>query len=442
MGDGMKILVFTHKLEVGGVQVNTIDLSAALRDTYGHDVVLFGTPGPMVEVAEKRGLRFLPAPASGPTGVASLSVMRALREVVRRESPDILHVWYWNQAVNAFYATHLLQGVPMLVSDMVSGGSIYRFLPRTVLTTFGTPEFVDQARAAGRKRVGLLVPPVDTHMNSPSIVDPLPFRTRYRIDTGSVTLVTVSRLSEHLKLESLCRTIDAVRELGRKLPLQFIVVGDGAARAQVERVADEANSALGRRAVTLTGELLDPRPAYAAADIVVGMGGSALRGAAFGKPVIVVGEKGFSAPLTPQTAGSFYYYGIYGIGDGNPSNASLIDQICALAEDREKQGALGAFSRQFVLEHFALEKMAAQLEAFCRLAVDQQQHFMVRAADGLRTAVIFKLGGLTPQIVRRLVKKAESSRASRLIDDWQKQRCYPALQQGALQEGPGRAARR
>src|SRR6478735_763376 len=120
MGNWMKILVFTHKLEVGGVQVNTIDLSVTLRDTYGHDVVLFATPGPMVEVAEKMGLRFLPAPTTSPTGFFSLSTMRALREVARSENPDIIHVWYWPQAVNAFYATYLLQGIPMVVSDMVS----------------------------------------------------------------------------------------------------------------------------------------------------------------------------------------------------------------------------------------------------------------------------------------------------------------------------------
>src|SRR5215467_3327752 len=40
----MKILVFAHSMEVGGSQTNAIELSATLRDTYGHDVVLFATP--------------------------------------------------------------------------------------------------------------------------------------------------------------------------------------------------------------------------------------------------------------------------------------------------------------------------------------------------------------------------------------------------------------
>ena len=39
----MKILVFAHHLEIGGTQVNAIEISAALRDLHGHDVVLFAT---------------------------------------------------------------------------------------------------------------------------------------------------------------------------------------------------------------------------------------------------------------------------------------------------------------------------------------------------------------------------------------------------------------
>src|SRR4029079_8332846 len=144
--------------------------------------------------------------------------------------------------------------------------------------------------------------------------------------------------------------------------------------------------------------------------------------------------------LTPQTAASFFYYGIYGVGDGNPSNAGLIDQIRGFAEDREKLVPLGEFSRQFVLEHFALEKVAAQLEEFCRLATDQRSRFMVRALDGLRTASILTLGRFAPQVIRHLVKNAETSRVSRLIEGWHKQRCYPEVQQDDLQQGPGRTA--
>src|SRR5512144_2783022 len=136
-----------------------------------------------------------------------------------------------------------------------------------------------------------------------------------------------------LKLEGLLRTIAAVEELAVDRPVQLVVVGEGSAAAQVQARADEVNARTGRRVVVLTGGLVDPRPAYAAADVVVGMGSSALRALAFGKPLVVVGEHGFSQPFTPETAGVFTRQGFYGLGPGVPAPDPLVGQLQALLDD-------------------------------------------------------------------------------------------------------------
>ena len=81
----MKILVFAHRLEVGGTQVNAIELSAMLRVRHGHDVVLFATPGPMLEYANEKRLRFIPAPDASVH--PSFARRRALRQAIRQERP-------------------------------------------------------------------------------------------------------------------------------------------------------------------------------------------------------------------------------------------------------------------------------------------------------------------------------------------------------------------
>ena len=251
--------------------MNAIELSAALRDIEGHDVVFFATPGPMGKLVEEKGLRFLPAPSA--QFHPSLARMRALRAAVRYERPDLLHVWEYYQCLEAYYIEHLLMRVPMVVTGMMM--TVNRLLPKELPTTFGTPELVDRARAAGRRRVELLLPPVDVKLNAPGVVDPRSFREQYGIEEGDIMLVTVSRLSDvtDIKAESLFRTVEAVGTLGRDLPLRFVIVGDGAVRSELERRAEETNAKLGRAAVVLTGALIDPRPAYAAAEIFVGMGG-------------------------------------------------------------------------------------------------------------------------------------------------------------------------
>lgn len=378
----MKIIVCAPPLRVSGTTVNAIELAAALRDIHGHEVVYFATPGPMIGHVQEKKLRMVPAPA--PRLHPSPAKMKTLCSLIRRERPDLIYAWDWARCLDAYYIAHLAMRIPMVVTDMCM--ILQRVLPKALPTTFGTPKIVDLAKAAGRKRVELLFPPVDVVLNAPGSADPKALRQRFGIKASDITLVTVSRLDTYMKGESLRRTIEAVRALGASLPVGMIVVGDGDARPDLEQLGRQVNAELGRKAVNFTGTLVDPRPAYAAADIVVGMGGSALRGMAFAKPVIVVGELGFAAPFNSQTAEFFYYNGIYGVGESNVGNANLVGSIRAVAEHSDRLPALGEFSRQFVEKHFALETVCARLERFCRVASTEARSLHVAMADGLRTA--------------------------------------------------------
>jgi len=95
----------------------------------------------------------------------------------------------------------------------------------------------------------------------------------------------------------------------------------------------------------------------------VGQGGSALRGMAFGKPLVVVGEDGFSELLTPSSASIFLQQGWYGLGPGSlgsgvPALRLAMEQLVGSLDLRRE---LGAFARQLALDRFSLRR-AAQLQ--------------------------------------------------------------------------------
>jgi len=391
----MKIMVFAHRLDVGGTQVNAIELTQYLRDTCGHDVVVFATPGPMNPFLEQKGLRYIPAPDASVH--PSMPRMRALQQAIAEEQPDLLYVWDWPQCLDAFYSVYATKRVPMVVTSMSM--VVNRMLPKDVPTTFGTPELVDRAKANGRQKLGLILPPVDVASNSMSAVDGKAFRRQHGFADDDI--VTVSRLVAWMKAESLRDTIEAVRRLGRDYPLRFAIVGDGTSRPELEEMAKSVNEELGRQAIILTGALIDPRPAYAAADIVVGMGGSALRGLAFEKAVIVVGEQGFSRPFNQETADYFYYMGIYGLGDGKPGADALTGQILQLVESRKQFPALGAFGRQFILDNFSLEVVGAALNTFLIDAARSKPTLGDIISDGARTAAVLVGERLLPHSIRR-----------------------------------------
>ena len=104
----------------------------------------------------------------------------------------------------------------------------------------------------------------------------------------------------------------------------------------------------------LTGALIDPRPAYAAADVMLGMGGSALRGLAFGKPLVVQGEEGFWQLLTPGSAPTFLDQGWYGLADDADRLAAILAE---LLDSPGLRLTLGTFGRRLVVEGIAAEEM-------------------------------------------------------------------------------------
>ena len=364
----MKVIVFAHRLEIGGTQINAIDFAARLRDEHGFDPIIFATPGPAQELVSKRGLRFEAAPDA--RFHPSMRRIAALRALVRREGAELVHAWDWWQCLEAYYGLQLPLGVPMIVTDMMM--DLTRILPRSIPATFGTPEVLDKAKGRGYRRARLLVPPVDVEANSPGVVDGDSFRVRFGLGQDDVVIVTVSRLSRHMKAESLGRTILATGMIGGDLPVRFVIVGSGEAQNELEEKASEVNEMLGREAVVFAGELSDPRSAYEAADIVVGMGGSALRGAAFGKPVVVVGENGFSNGLEPSTGDWFFYHGMFGHGDGDPGNEQLSGHLRKLAMSREVRESVGAYAQRFVTERFSLSHVCGLLADYYRDAVSDR----------------------------------------------------------------------
>ncbi|HET9051686.1 MAG TPA: glycosyltransferase, partial [Candidatus Dormibacteraeota bacterium] len=288
--------------------------------------------------------------------------------------------------------------------------SVHRALPRRIPLTYGTAELVERARSMRRGPVSLLVPPVDTDENAPGAADPAPFARAHGLDGEHLNIVVVSRLVDWMKLEGVRAAVDAVAGLAPSLPVRLAVVGDGDARAGLAGRADEVNAGLGVRAVAVTGPLADPRPAYAWADVVVGMGSSVLRGMAFAKPCVVVGERGFAEPVTPETVDQFLWRGFFGVGAGAGAAERLGAELRGLAGDPARRAGLGAWSRRLVVDRFGLAAGAAALDAQYREAVSSRPGRRDVVVDGGSTAVRLAASRALPGRVRELLRGGEVRR--------------------------------
>jgi glycosyltransferase involved in cell wall biosynthesis len=242
--------------------------------------------------------------------------------------------------------------------------SVDRYLPTAFAVVAGTRELHEAlAETRDPRAVFRLDPPVDVRTNAPDDEAGGRFRRELGIGCEERVVVVVSRLDLWLKIGSLMDAMDAVGMLaGGSGRSRLVIVGDGPARAAVARRAASVNAACGREVVTLVGPMLDPVPAYQAADVVVGMGTSILRGMAAAKPSVLVGEMGFVQIVGPSTVEPFLRQGFWGVGDGSGGGARLADAVTAiLSLPGEERAALGRWGRDLVVERFGLEGSADRL---------------------------------------------------------------------------------
>jgi glycosyltransferase involved in cell wall biosynthesis len=401
----LNIVVYPHDMAMGGSQLNAIELAAAVRDL-GHNVTIVGDHGPLVQMVTDLGMRHVSIPSHRRR--PSTVVARQLRRLIRAENVDIVHGYEWPPGLEAAAAVYPA-GRSAAVCTVMSM-AIAPFLPRDLPLVVGTAALQEQTALRRRGPVHLMEPPVDVSANAPS--HPVgEFRAAFDLtDTSYIDIVVICRLVPELKLEGVLTAIDVVGSLARSLPVRLTVVGDGTAREAVSARAAKANALAGRRAVVLTGQLIDPRPAYAAADIMLGMGGSALRALAFAKPLVVQGEQGFWELLTPSSVDLFLRQGWYGVstGDGASRLAAILR---ALVADPARRLELGAYGRKLAVSRFSLARAASMQEQIYQDALSAARRpFLAQTGDGVRSA--FGVGA------HKVRQRYRAFRGTRKTDDF------------------------
>jgi glycosyltransferase involved in cell wall biosynthesis len=409
----MRILVAPHELSIGGSQINAIDLAAGAAAA-GHEVIVYGIPGPLVDLVHDRGLEFVAArplhyrPA--PSRIAQLA------SIARNRRLDLIHAYEWPPCLDAYYGAHLLLGVPLLCT--VLSMSVSPLVPSSVPLVMGTEALGDEARRTHRAPVWVLEPPIDVAGDHPGI-EGAAFRRDCGVDDGDMLVATVSRLAIDLKLDALVQAIDAADIVADQLPLRLAIVGGGPAEAALRERAAAVNARRGREVVTFTGPLQDPRAAYAAADLVLGMGSSALRALSMRRPVVVQGEEGFSKVFEPATLPYFLRHGMWGRAETGWTVQRLADQIFGLLVNPAHREELGAFGRETVERRFSLPRAASrQLEIYAEVHARGRHARSADAATAARRAVQLELAYHDPrrERARRQTEQSLLSTASRLGD--------------------------
>lgn len=348
----MNIIVCPHELAMGGSQINAIELAASMRDR-GHQVIIYSPEGELSQRVAELGLEHVVSPSGTRL---SWSWWVGLIRLAWKRKAALIHTYEWATSVGCAFGAHLFLGAPQVMT--VLSMDVPQFLPKHLPLIVGTEALAESAENPAR--VFVIEPPVNVHENTPE--NYLSARKKWNFAGDELVISMVCRMSDDLgKVDGVLDAIEAVGVLHKSMKIRLLLVGDGLAIDKVHRASEELNRGSAIKVVIVQGEMIDPRPAYDAADVSVGMGSSVLRALSFEKPVIVQGSSGFCRLVTPESMGYFAHEGFY--GEGGDAVQGLVRILKELEADPAYRIELGVWGRTVVQARYSLDAAGTCLES-------------------------------------------------------------------------------
>ncbi len=340
---------------------------------HGHEVRFFCAPNPrrlLADQAVQRGVTpgtDLWLATKHP--VRAVIDMARLKNILRRERPDLLHLHlsadHWIGALAARWAggpTQVVRTIhhPRTIEPRPFRSRLYESLTDGFVTLCEKDR--EQLRRTYRidpKPVSVIHGAVDT-TRFHSDVEARLGRAEFGLKMTTPVIGMVARFQPHRRHDLM---IAAIERLQKRLPMvRLLLVGRGEYQPEIEKLVKDRG--LEQRVIFAGYRDRDLPQIYAAMDVFVmlasGSDGScraALEAMAVGRPVV-----GFPVGALPETI----VEGITGHIVKEENSEALADCLAALLSDRRQMQAMGEAARKRIEAEFTEAVRLARTEAFYR----------------------------------------------------------------------------
>ncbi|RKI69712.1 polysaccharide pyruvyl transferase CsaB [bacterium 1xD42-67] len=357
----MKILMATMGLDIGGAETHIVELSKALK-ALGHEVAVVSNGGVYVPEIQAAGIRHYSAPLDQRSLTAMFRARRVLKQILRRERPDIVHAHARIPAflcgtlggreryafVTSCHGVYQVSGMLKLLSNWGEHAlAVSEDIRDYLMEQYGVPE----------EQIALTINGIDTERFSPAVSGEA---VRAELGLGEGPVVGhVSRL-DRAASHTARQLIAIAPRLCAQVPgLQIVIAGGGDVYEELAALARQANERIGRAGVVLTGPRTDVDRILAACCLFVGVSRAALEAMAAGKPAVLSGAQGHTGLFTPELLDKAVDTNFCCRTDPVSTQDQLLEDIlAALALPPERRAELGAFGRQVVQERYSVSRMA------------------------------------------------------------------------------------
>jgi glycosyltransferase involved in cell wall biosynthesis len=303
----------------------------------------------------------------------SLRVMRELANLVKKHKVDVIQAFDAIPLLEA-YGSQIWHRQPIYGMITAQATPMFR-LPKSREIALVNPDTYQRYQHVlgwSKDNMRLIVARLDCSYYRPIAIPPFSAFKFFDFINHIPVVSLISRIDQG-KWPTIATFLSAAQHLlnkrSERMPAQFIIVGGGPLLPLLNKSIQTLNC--GNKIIS-TGELLNIPEVMNVSTIVLGMASTCQQGLACGRPVIVLGNLGFSAVVEPDNFDylASHHFNLHEIV-GSIQPETLCSQIEAILDSPQRVLELSKFGRGIACERFDSQIGAGQLEeVYFRLLSD------------------------------------------------------------------------
>lgn len=360
-----KILMALMGLEIGGAETHVVELSKELKKQ-GYDIVVASNGGVYEKELAEAGIRHYQVPLNQRNVLKMARSYFMLKKIIKKEKVDIVHS---HARIPSFVCGLLKIRMKNAFTFVTSAHWVFytgmglKYLSnwgqKVVAVSDDIRDYLMENYRVRYEDIFVTINGIDTEKFSPN-TDQSRIRAEFDLKEEEPTLVYVSRMDESRAL--VARQLIALGpKLAKAIPgLRMLIVGGGDVYDELLEKTKEANAAIGRECITMTGGRTDINELVAVGDVFVGVSRAALEAMAAEKPVIVAGNEGYIGLFAEDKLELAQENNFCCRGCELSSEALLYKDVVHAFNDLtdEERQKMGAYGRKVIFEYYSVTKMA------------------------------------------------------------------------------------
>lgn len=374
----LRVLMLVDALNIGGTETHVLNIAKKLMDM-GIYVVVATSGGPMEVVMRSYGIKVIKIPIDSDyiSNKKKFGMIKILKTIIDEEKINVIHchlfasmqlaselyrmykIPYVVTIHGLFYPNNIFYSTCMQASKVIAVSKPVKEMLYNKLGDKIGDKIVIIPNGIGRDLIN----------NSHRDID---IRKELNISRSASILCYCSRLDWNKTNVARVLLFSFTQLLEDYSNLHLIVVGDGPGRESLEKEAQVINEMADRNVVHMVGAKVDVIPYYLESDIIIGTARVALEGMMCKKPVIAIGNQGYTG-IVDESRKDIQLDMYFGDHDAlaKPNVTNLVKDIKQLLKNKAKTSRIGRWGKSWCEKMFDIDNCVKELVKIYTNALDK-----------------------------------------------------------------------